>query len=227
MTIILVILLHVQQTLELLSEVQFISNFLYFLKRKINSKLLLTNTLSKSEVFMENTVSLMMEFSIFRTEEDLVVQKSNLFKIWLMEFVQWLKLRKLFENQVIMLRSENSIQQKNWMISKLYSLQAALIQLFQEILLNKFGMSIKTKRMEQEFHLRLVYSQVLRTLIQVLDFMLVITVHIEFSTNFLIKLLKNIMAMDLMQLILLKWLLRVLSTTSSQLKMEQWFFLQE
>jgi len=176
---------------------------------------------------MENTVSLMMEFLIFLTEEDLVVQKSNLFKIWLMEFVQWLMLRKLLKNQVIMLRSENSIQLKNWMISILYSLQVALIQLFQGILLNKFGMSIKTKRMVLEFHSRLVYSQVLRTLIQVLVFMLVIIALIEFSTNFLIKLLRNIMAMDLMQLILLKWLLKESSTTSSQLKMELWFFLQE
>ena len=80
MTIILAILRHVQQILVLLSEAQCTLNFLYFPKRKINSKLLLTNTLSKSEVFMESIVSLMMEFLIFQTEEDLVALKSNLSK---------------------------------------------------------------------------------------------------------------------------------------------------
>ena len=77
---ILALSLHAQQILVLLSEAQYTSNFLYFPKRKINSKLLLTNTLSKSEVFMESIVSLMMEFLIFQTEEDLVVLKNNLFK---------------------------------------------------------------------------------------------------------------------------------------------------
>ena len=77
---ILVTSLHAQQILVLLSEAPYTLNFLYFPKRKINSKLLLTNTLSKSEVFMENIVSLMMEFLIFLTEEDLVALKSNLFK---------------------------------------------------------------------------------------------------------------------------------------------------
>ena len=81
MTIILAILRHAQQILVLLSEDQYTLNFLYFPKRKINSRLLLTNTLSKSEVFMESIVSLMMEFLIFQTEEDLVALKSNLFKI--------------------------------------------------------------------------------------------------------------------------------------------------
>ena len=81
MTIILAILRHAQQILVLLSEDQYTLSFLYFPKRKINSRLLLTNTLSKSEVFMESTASLMMEFLIFQTEEDLVALKSNLFKI--------------------------------------------------------------------------------------------------------------------------------------------------
>ena len=81
MTIILDILHHAQQILVLLSEAQYTLSFLYFPKRKTNSKLLLTNTLSKSEVFMESIVSLMMVSLIFQTEEDLVVLKSNLFKI--------------------------------------------------------------------------------------------------------------------------------------------------
>ena len=78
---ILALSLHAQQILVLLSEAQYTSNFLYFPKRKTNFKLLLTNTLSKSEVFMENIVSLMMEFLIFLTAEDLVALKNNLFKI--------------------------------------------------------------------------------------------------------------------------------------------------
>jgi len=77
MTIILAILLHAQPILELLLEVQYTSNFLYFPNKRINSKLLLINTLSRSEVFMESIVSLMMAYSISQTEEDLVVQRNN------------------------------------------------------------------------------------------------------------------------------------------------------
>ena len=90
------------------------------------------------------------------------------------------------------------------MTSKLYSLQEAQIQLFQEILLSKFGMNTKIEKMMPESHSRLVYSQVLKTLIQVLDFMLEITAHTEFSTNSSTKSLKSIMVMDPQQLILLK-----------------------
>ena len=113
MTIILAILLHAQPILELLLEVQYTSNFLYFPNKRINSKLLLTNTMSRSEVFMESIVSLMMAFLIFLTEEDLVVQKNNLFKTWLMESVLWLMLKKLFKSQDITVKLENSTLQKN------------------------------------------------------------------------------------------------------------------
>ena len=90
------------------------------------------------------------------------------------------------------------------MTSKLYSLQEAQIQLFQEILLSKFGMSTKIKKMMLEFHSRLVFSQVLKTLIQVLDYMLEIIAHTEFSINSSTKSLKSIMVIDPQQLILLK-----------------------
>ena len=80
MTIILAILRHVQQILVLLSEAQCTLNFLYFLNKRKNFKLLLISTLSKSEVFMESIVSLMMVSLIFLTEEDLVALKSNLSK---------------------------------------------------------------------------------------------------------------------------------------------------
>ena len=113
MMIILAILLHAQPILELLLEVQYTSNFLYFPNKRINSKLLLTNTLSRSEVFMESIVSLMMAFLIFLTEEDLVVQKNNLFKTWSMESVLWLMLKKLFKSQDITVKLVNSILQKN------------------------------------------------------------------------------------------------------------------
>ena len=55
-----------------------------------------------------------------------------------------------------------------------------------------------------EFHSRLVYSRVLKTLTQVLDYMLEITAHTEFSINSSTKSLKSIMVMDPQQLILLK-----------------------
>ena len=110
---ILAISLHAQQISELLLEDQYTLSFLYFPKRKINSKLLLTNTLSKSEVFMESIVSLMMEFLIFQTEEDLVVLKNNLFKTWLMESVLWSMLKKLFKSQDITVKLESSTQHRN------------------------------------------------------------------------------------------------------------------
>jgi len=78
---ILATLLHAQQILELPSEVQSTSNFLYFPNKRINSKLLLTNTTFRSEVFTESIVSLMMVSLISQTEEDSVALKSNLSKI--------------------------------------------------------------------------------------------------------------------------------------------------
>ena len=77
------------------------------------------------------------------------------------------------------------------------------ILLFQETYLKTFGTSTKTNLMKQEFPLKPVFSQELKILIQELDFMLEITVRTEFSTSFLTKSLKSIMAMDQMQYIIL------------------------
>jgi hypothetical protein len=68
---------HAQQTWEQLSELPFIFIFRNYHKRKMFSKPLLTNTMSKSEVPMESIPKPMMVFSIFQIEEDLEEVKNN------------------------------------------------------------------------------------------------------------------------------------------------------
>ena len=89
------------------------------------------------------------------------------------------------------------------MILKPYLLLELQILPFLEILLRIFGTNIKIKKMRLEFHSKPVFSQVSKTLIQELDFMLEITVLTEFLINFLIKSLRSIMAMDQMQFTIL------------------------
>ena len=78
-----------------------------------------------------------------------------------------------------------------------------LTLLFQETLLKTFGTSTRTNLMRLEFPLKLVFSQVYKTLIQELGSTLEITVHTGSLISFSTKSLKSIMAMDQMQFTIL------------------------
>lgn len=93
--IMLVTLHHAQPTWEQPLEPQSTSNFLNWWRTKNNSTLLLTNSMFKSEVFMESTLKLMMVPSISLTKEDSEDLRKILFKTWLMELELLLKLKKL------------------------------------------------------------------------------------------------------------------------------------
>ena len=81
--------------------------------------------------------------------------------------------------------------------------------------------------MPLELHLKHVYSQELRTWILVLVFMLVHMIPIRNGINFLIKLLRIIMDMDLMIGIPLIWMLHTFKEANFQNKMLLWLFLLE
>ena len=98
---------------------------------------------------------------------------------------------------------------------------------FVNFLLEKFGMSTKISVILATSHSRMQFSQDVVTLTLELEYTQVLMIHTQLSINFLIKLSKTIMVMDLMILIKLRiQMVKLMLQIFHQMKL-LWFSRQE